>query len=271
MSNYNIKKEMKKLGLFLIASVISFISLTSCLESSNVSEGYGLGVLQYSSKSYTPVLNSTLGLVSASNLGDMDINSCYYFYYKLDLDLPENAHAVVEANGYQTISILDKIELDKYYLSSSLTDTSRMMNGEVPVYDAYESGNPYIDEYYFISQIVKMPSDLQLTWHMSYDGDGNIAVVENGERYYDVFVRATKRNSSDKTEENVQHLNAYFVRDFLKNAANNERNALGSNYSETSSKLRIRFNFVSEISDEGKLTWKSKTEESVYVGMFLSY
>ena len=259
---------MKKLGLFLIASVISFISLTSCLESSNVSEGYGLGVLQYSSKSYTPVLNSTLGIVSASNMGDMDLNSCYYFYYKLDLDLPENAHAVVEANGYQTITIYDKIELDKYYLATSLTDTSRMMNGEIPTYDAYESGNPYIDEYYFISQIVEQPSDLQLTWDMSYDSNAD-PVVENNERYYDVFIRATKRNSSEKSPEKVQHLNAYFIRDFLKNAASYERNALGSNYIEQSSKLRIRFNFVSEISEDGKLTWKNKTENNILVAEFI--
>ena len=261
---------MKKFGLFLIASVFSVFCLTSCLEGNNVSEGYALGVLQYSSESHTYVLNSTLGLVSAPNLNALDLNECYYFYYKLDLDLPENATAVVQANGYHTISLVGHQKIDKYDLSPSLTDTSRVMNGEVPVHDAYESGNPYIDEYYFISQIVNMPSDLQLTWNMSYDSDME-PVVENGERYYDVFIRATKKNSSEKSDEKLQHLNAYYVRDFLKNAASKERNALGSSYSEHSSKLRIRFNFVSEISEEGKLTWKSKTaEDSILVVHFLT-
>jgi len=258
---------MKKVGLFLIASVFSVFSLTSCLESSNVSEGYGIGVVQY--KGYTPVLNSTLGLFSASNLDlVMDLNECYYFYYKLDLDLPENSATVVKANGYQTITILGQKKIDKYYLMPSVTDTSSMMSGEVPVLDAYDDGNPFIDEYYFISQIVDQPADLQLTWNMSYDSDAD-PVVEDGQRYYDVFIRATKRNSSERTPEKVQHLNAYNVRDFMRNTALKEYNLLGSSFSESTSRLRIRFNFVSEISDDGKLTWQRKTDESLLVAYFL--
>ena len=267
---------MKKLSLFLIASIMSVVCLMSCIEGNNVQEGHGFGVLQYSPVSYTPMLNSTVGPYSSPTIGgliskgDMSIDNCYYFYYSLDLDLPENSYASVQANGYYTVSLLDVKDIPTFYLRPYLTDTSTMMFGEMALYDGYESGNAYVDEYYFAAHIVNQPTTLELDWDLSYNSSDMQSVDASG-RSYNLYIRAVKKNTTEKTNnELVQHVNAYMIRDFMKTAARMERNALGGNYSESSSRLNIRFNYVSDISEDGKLTWSSKKEENIYVGAFLS-
>ena len=262
------KKEMKNFGLFLVASLISVFCLSSCLEGNSVSEGQAFGVLDIGDKTPRPVLSSTAGPFYSASLNSLDLGGCYYVYYSLDSDLPENAPAVVEANGYYTVSILDYLEVPKYYLRSYLTDTSEVRYGEMPVLDAM-GVQAFVENNLFIIQTAKHPDDLELEWEMSYDDATMLPTIEGEKRYYDIFIRATKTNSSDGTASDKQHINAYYFGNYLKIAADKEKTSLGSGYNASYSKLPIRFNYVSEIKGDTALVWKNYIWEP-YVANFVS-
>ena len=256
---------MKKIGLFLVVSLFSVFCLTSCLESSNIVEGESVGVMTYG-KGYSAILKSPgywFGGPSIDALyakADMEIGKCYAFYYRHDGDLPENAPNVVEANGYNTVSILGYVEIDKYYMNSYLTDTSTVLYGEEPVINGCERIIAYVENNLFLTHIINQAADLQLEWDMSYDTNTMVPTEEGSQRFYDIYIRAIKRNSSDKSKTDVAVLNAYNIGSYLENAASNEKSFLGSSFSESSSVLTLRFNYVSEIDEDNKITWKSKTE-----------
>ena len=263
---------MKKLGLFLIASLFSVLCLTSCLEGSNIGENEDVGVLTYSSKSHTPVLKTRLGDFGGPSIDALyatsGMGTCYIFYYRIDYDLPENTAGVVEANGYYTVSILACEEIDRYYMRHSLTDTTTLMYEEVPILNGCQNIISYVDDYLFLSHTVSQASDLQLDWDMSYDPLSMMPTEENGERFYDIFIRATKKNSSDKNKVDVTYIRAYNVGSYIENIANKEKMLLGGNYYESSSKMKLRFNFISEIDSDDKITWKSSTQE-IIISMIL--
>ena len=259
---------MKKNGLFLIATLLSGFCFTSCFKGSNVVDGTAVGVLGYSS-SNTPILKSTIGPSYAPNLNsvmiskDISVGDCCIFVYSLDYDLPENSQNVIETNGYQTIALLDIEKLSRNQMITHLTDTSKTLYSEIPIVDPYESGS-YVDYHLFISQIVNQPSDMQITWDMSYDANTMMPTVEHGERYYDIFIRATKRNEGEKAKGNTQHLVAYNIGRYLEEAASNEYN---NNNSAT--KFELRFHYVTEIDkDTQALTWQNKKIE-IQISSFL--
>ena len=259
---------MKKFGLLLIVTLLSGFCFTSCFEGSHVEDGTAIGILDYS-KNYNTIIKSTIGYSYAPNLETimasrgLSTGDCCIFVYNLDHDLPENAQNVVEANGYQTISVLDIAKIDKYYMVPHLTDSSKALPGEIAIEDPYESAN-YIEYHLFISQIVNQPSDLLVEWNMSYDANTMMPTIVNGERYYDIFIRATKKNDSDKATVNTPHLIAYNIGRYLEDAALTEYNN-----SSSTSKFMLRFNYVSKIDNETKeITWKSKTAD-VLVSQFL--
>ena len=266
---------MKKVSLFLIVSLFSVFFLTSCLDSSNVSEGTAVGVLDYNNRG-SLIIKSSVGDVSATNLetlvlnGTMSTYDCYIFAYRHDADLPENSPTMVEANGFSTISLLGFEDVPKYYMSSNLTDTSTVITDEVPVVDIYESGNPFISDYYFISHIVNHPSDQKLAWNMSYDQD-NLSTEVGGSRYYDIFIRAIKSGSSEKTStQNVAHLNAYNIGGYMEGIAYREKSALGGSYNPSSSRITLRFNYVSAIDEaNNNITWRTKIVSDYLVSSFI--
>ena len=260
---------MKKNGLFLFVALLSVFCFTSCIESDNVSDGVAIGVLNYSDDYITPVLKSTFGPpLSASNLGtlisngDMNINNCYYFEWRLDMDLPENAQNVAAAKGYYTVTLGRIYDIPKYSILPYLADTSQVLPDEIAVLSAYEGEGVYLEGYLFIDQTIIQSSDLDVEWNMSFDYATMMPFEgSDGKRYYDVFVRATKKNNSEKPTVTMQHLNAYNMGGYLRSAAYEERNFLGTGYSESSSTFALRFNFVSEIDkDTEAITWKSITK-----------
>ena len=259
---------MKKLGSYLVVMLLSCFCLTSCFEGSNVEDGTAIGILDYS-KNYSTIIKSTIGYSYAPNLDaimaskGLSTGDCCIFLYSLDHDLPENAPNVAEANGYQTISLMDIAKLPKYYMVSHLTDTSSIIPGEIAVSDPYESGN-YIESHLFISQIVNQPTDLQVEWNMSYDANTMAPTEVHGERFYDIFIRATKKNDSSNTPVNTQHLNAYYINRYLQEAASREYS-----HNSSTSKFTLRINYVSKIDADTKaITWSSKTTE-IMVSSFL--
>ena len=264
---------MKRNVFYLIVALFSVFCMTSCISGDNTQEGRALGVMGYTNN-YTPVMKSTFGPVyspTIANLldkGDIRMNRCYIFTYTYDSDLPENAQSVVNANGYYTITLNAYEEIPSYNIDSYLTDTSKVMTDEVALSSVFEDSN-YLEGYLFISQSVEQPSDLLLDWHMTYDYSTMVPRVENNANYYDVFVRATKKNSGEKSTVNMQYLNAYYMKNYLRDAANKEKSLLGSSYNEATSKFVLRFVYVSAIDkDTQAITWKNHPVD-VLISSFL--
>ena len=257
---------MKKSGLFFVGLLLSVFCLTSCLEGSNVSEGYGLGVLGLNNN-LTPILKTPVCSFASANLnsllnaGTMQLDNCYYFYYQINFDLPENGDKFVESNGFYTITLLEFAELSKYYLSSSLTDNTTALPDEKPVLKGFINSN-YVEGYLFIEQTVYQPSDMELWWDLSYDYNTMMPTVEGNNRYYDLYIRAIMEKEGTKDLVEMSYLNAYYMGNYLRNAANNEKTYLGINYSETSSQFKVRFNYVTSINENtGELIWESEQIE----------
>ena len=265
---------MKNFILFLVASLLSVFCLTSCLEGSNVYESDTYGVLVYGAKNYSPVLSTSVGYLSSPNLdalymrGDLEMGGCYYLYYRHDSDLPENAPNVVEANGYSTISLIEYYEVPKFHMNQYLlTDTSSVLPNEIPILETLGI-QALVEKNLFLIQAANQPSEVDLEWDMSYDNTTMMPVTVGDYRYYDIFIRATKKNSSDKSSVAMQYLNAYNIGDYLEHVANTEKTLLGGNYYEMSSKFTIRFNYASDIRGDTAIVWKNVVWEQ-YVADYL--
>lgn len=264
---------MNRLGLYLTGFFLSIFFLTSCLKGSNVQEGWVCGVISVGGQlGMSAILKTPTGdlyssnLVSAINNGDVYYDDCLLVYYRLDSDLPENGSNVVETNGYYTVSVLQYIKLEKFFLRSYLTDISTVLPGEKPIVDGFVSGD-YIDKYLFITQIANHQSDMELQWEMSYDYSSMPTDNESNKRFYDLYIRATvKKESTNNSKSDVQYFNAYYMNDFFMQAATIEKTHLGSNYNPNSSKFNVRFNYVIDCDGEtNTLTWKTHEIEEYII------
>lgn len=259
---------MKNLGLFLAMTLLSVCCLTSCLDGSNTTTGQNVGVIDFASKGMVSVVKVPSGelyipeIASLVNKGDLMIGDRLYVYYTLDYDLAENSNAMLEANGYYTVSLNSYVVFEKNYLNYSLTDTATIMTDEVAVLDGLLNGgiNGFYDRYMFITHLVNQPENLELRWNLSYDRESMMPYEENGKRYYDLFVRAVPTNTSEKSKVDYPHCVSYDMGSYLREAAQKEKEALGSSYSANNSKFTLRIFYASEIKDD-KIVWKSKELE----------
>jgi hypothetical protein len=245
------------------------------MKSGNVQTGQLIGYLDMSNSFSSYVLKTSLGDFSSSALSgyisanNMQLYGCYIFNYELDLDLPENSAEVLNVNKYYTITILGFVELDKYSSNSYISDTSRVMTDELPIADPV-SYLDYKDSYIFMQHGINHAADLQIAWDLSYDYMAlSQTPSQDGNRYYDVFLRATKKNTTSKTTtSDYVYLVAYQTDNVLSYIAGLERSALGSSYN-TQSTFNLRVNYPSAISESGVITWSSKTVKP-YIASFIS-
>lgn len=261
---------MKKIGLFIASLCMSIIFLTSCMKGSNVWEGPAFGVVNVSSKTFTPIIQSTAGDVYSSTImtlmekGDLTFGDCVYIYLNIDFDLPENSPTAIDTYGYQTVSIQQIALLSKCNLNYYLTDTATVLPGEVPILKVYNGGS-YVAGHFFIEHSVNIADDWELTWDMSFDNSSMMPKIEGDKRYYDLYVRARVTKETDKTSKSDRpFLNVYNMGSYFTSVANAERAILGSNYNE-GSKFTLRFNYPSGINnDTNTITWSSnEVEEKV--------
>ena len=266
---------MKKIGLYLASLSLSIVFLTSCMKGSNVWEGIVLGVIGLS-ENFTPVIKTSAGdlysssLITSMNDGKITFGDCYVFYIRVDSDLPENSPNVVATYGYQTVTILDQLQLSKYTLQYGLTDTTTVLPGEVPIVKAFDNNADYIEGILFLVQTVNIPEGWELSWDMSYNPNTMMPTTEGSNRYYDLYVRAivTKEGTNtNKTDRSFT--NAYQIYSYLTSVANTEKQLLGSSYNANVSKFIIRFKFPSSIDkDTNTITWSSNQIENLYVASF---
>jgi len=249
---------MKNFGRYLTSLLLCVFLLSSCIKGSNVRDGVGYGLLAWGgSNGFTPVLKSPLGIFSGSNVIalvnnlELNVGDCYVFSYRIDYDQPENSASVVETNGYQTITLIDYVMLPTYNFNSYFPDISYISSDEIPLVKAC-NGIDFFEGYLFMAQVARHPDDWKLTWEINYDPDTMMPTEEDGQRYYDVYVRARAQSKSEKTTmSELTYTNVYYVDDYLTLAANQERK---DNPSAT--QFKVRFFYISDIDEEtNTATW----------------
>jgi hypothetical protein len=255
---------MRKLTSFLLAAVITVAGFTSCLEGSNTTTEYNVGILGYSKNFTTPVMKTLVGdfygpeLNSLISSNHMEIGEGWFFQLTYDRDLPENTLEMVELNGYYTASISPMVKAESFYVMPILTDTSEVMAAELPVSDILAATGPFgfAEGYLFMTHVVNHEKDTKLNWDMSY-ASNDFVTEENGKRYYNLYIRATQSGGDGKQSSADQaYLNMYQLSDFFDRAALHEKNAAGSaNVSFT-----VKFNYVAEITESG-IVWGSAAED----------
>jgi hypothetical protein len=211
-----------------------------------------IGIVRFDTKTLRNVLDVFGGTFYAPQFETMQEGACCIFVYELDFNAPENDMAMLQANGYYTVTISYKEDIDKYSLSSVMTDTTTVLPDETAVIDPASNTLGYLKGILFMAHQLKKASDQRETWHVSYDPQAT-AKEENGRQIYDVYLRTTVRVSSVKTQEDGYDLCAYDLQYFMESAAQKAKSAGNATFS-------VRFNYVSEISDDA-LTWKYKDME----------
>ena len=275
---------MKKINLLVIGFLSGIIGLSSCFKGDTKTSGYVVGVIDFSPYGTTVVRTLTDYLygpeiISLITSGELDYGDCYCFFYKLDRGAKENSYAMIQANGYLTVSLTPYEKANVFEATAYLTDTSTVLPNEIPVTSIDMTGNDAISglthDFLFFTHEYRAPANAEVIWDVSYYYyTPHSPIQQDGTWYYDIFFRA--RLATEAAEgaslTTQKTFNAYQLKDFLSSIATNEKERLDSSgsYSE-SSMFNIRLNFPYEINNS-QITWKTeKISIPVYLFDFYSY
>ena len=261
-------RKMKKWNLNVMSAVIGITAmcmLGSCLSGgSNSSSGTTVGIVRMETKTFRNVLDipDPSGIVSVYSpvFANMQEGACCWVEYTIDYNAPENDASIVMANGYYTVVITSKEEIDKYYMLSAMSDTATVMNQEVAIIDPNASGMAYLNGVMFLGHRLNKPQDQKEDWHLSYDPQ-NMTTNEYGKYIYNVYLRATIRTPDTKSPGDSYALCAYEARYFMEYAAQQAKAA-------NSDRMYLRFNYVSEIKN-GVPVWKQVQDLEIPVSYIL--
>jgi len=247
---------MKKIsGLqYVVLFFSSLLMFTSCItgEGGTKDSGPAFGVVGISDKTFENVLYvDEITAFYNIRFANKYPGDCFYVYFELDHDAPENSYENLVTKGYYTINVIDMDDISRWELAYSLTDTSQVLPNEVPLLEGFLEGEiyNYVKGMAFFASGIEMPSDQQMIWDLSYNSM-DIVKEEGGQRYYDLFLRAMVRYPGSKSPEKRGVINAFNMKSYLEMVAQREK-TLGS------STFKIRINYAAEIKDE-TITWKQQ-------------
>lgn len=237
---------------------------TSCLEEGTDSDSlsdWGVIGISKTSKKVMYLSENKCIYSEAGEFADYEEGDCCYATYILDGD-----SAMSSTNGYYTVKILESGKIDQYDMLSGLTDTSKIMQEETAITNpVYGNAGRYVKGRLFIRQQLNTLNNQQTSWNLSYNPDfGDIEKGSNGNRVYDVFLRATITTKGSGTSSSADYItNAYNMSDYLDSVANIEKD-LGNEA------FNIRFNYVSAIDTVKKImTWRNSGGVSMSVEAIL--
>ena len=232
--------NMQRVMLFFV----SLLLFVSCWEGgTNKESGYAIGVVRTDDNLKNVLDVSEYESFYSILFANTNEGACLQVYYELDYDAPENSYDNIVANGYYTVTIIDKFELDRFEMAYNITDTTKTLVDEIAIQEPIMSGDfAYVKGMGFFYSVLEIPAEQKMMWHLSCDLQ-NMVTEENGQRYYDVFLRSTVYQSSSKSSENTAVLNAYNMKYFIEMVAREVK-------SLDQSSFKLRFNYVSDIKDE---------------------
>jgi len=246
---------MKKKVICLLSAAIlaAMTTLPSCLEGgSNTMTDTVVGVVRFDTKTFRNVLDVAANAAFYSPaFANMEEGACCHIYYELNYEDPSNTAEMLAANGYYTVTVMDKVELNRYSLRLGADTSLTAATDETPIVEAGQVFG-YVKGIVFMAHKLIRPADQRTDWEFSYNWN-NPSVNEDGDNVYDLYLRAKIRIADTKTAEEAYESCAYDMKGFLESAAQVEKN-LGKTL------VILRFHYVSEIND-GVATWSVQTDD----------
>ena len=257
---------MRKLNLqSVILFFVSLWLLTSCIdgEEQNRQSGTTVGVVRTDYESGKNLLDvSAVDAFYSIRFAQDKEGDCFLVTYLIDYDREENSNANLIANGYYTVDIMLKEDVNKWAVNSMLTDTSKTLLNEVEIQDPIWDGDyMYIKGVFFMYHLIEIPTDQNMAWNLSYDYD-NLSSEEDGQRCYDIYLRATIRREGDRSKEKITIANAFEMKNYMEMVANKEKES-------GKSEFRLRIHYPYEINEDGQITWKSKHSREISVSSII--
>ena len=243
---------MKKLILQnVVWSFISILLFSSCIdEGRKVDTGYVFGVVRTDYMKGLNLLDVAEDVSFYSSRFEYDYDGdCFFVYYEIDHELPGNSFESVEKNGFYEVTIgTEKQKVDKWNVSVLLpADTLTSLPDELPIKAALDGDIIYIKGKMFLISNLQKATYQKINWTLKYDID-NMLTEERGQRYYNLFLRATEGQGTNSNEF-ISFANAFEIKYFLRDVVQKEKELGGESF-------YIRFNFPSIISEDGKMTWE---------------
>ena len=243
---------MKK---FILKNVVLFfvtlLLITSCMgEGKSVESGQTFGVVRFDYKtSYNLLDVSDYESLYSIRFQTTEINDgdCYLVAFEIDHGIPENSLESVNANGFLSVTIIDKAPIERWAVSPLLTDTSKVMTNEVAITSSTLNWQ-YVKGIFFTVSSLEIPSNQTMNWNLSYDMD-NTLTEEHGQKFYNVFLRTTIRSQGTFAKEAIVVANAFNMNYYLKSIAKEVKETGGKS-------IILRINYPSEISKDEQITWK---------------
>lgn len=246
---------MKKINLYCMAVVSVLVLLTSCLGDSGNSNQQlhnQFAVARMDSKSLKTVLDVNYNGTVYSPAAELKImaGNCYSIDYDLDFSSPENANAAT--NGYYVATITNIQEIDKGSAIPQITDTTALMENEQTINELGVVIGGYINGYLLVGTKSNQLKKQQTQWNLYYDMSQEAKENSNGERYYDVFVRAVKRVDGEGTtpSETVDY-KVYELKRFIEHCLEKEKAA-------NKKQVNFKLNYLKSINekDSTDLKWE---------------
>lgn len=235
-------KKLKFLGAVAMATVL----LTSCLDGGNNESQYeARAVVKMSTKSFKNLAYESDYTVPIyhSDLNQLEDGECIYAWKRIDLDDPVNQ----SASEYYTASEFKYVKVPTGDVSPLLDDTATIKDKEMTVTDV--AAATYIKGMLFVqSSHPNASSDQTNRISLSYDRNQEVKEV-NGQRVYEIFLRAVKLTDGKTNTGNVTFENAYNMSSFFSYAIAQEK-------AENKHSVYFRFNYIKEFNkDTTAVTW----------------
>lgn len=240
---------MKTFKLFGVLAAAALILLTSCLGDSDNTRTLNsqFAVARIDSKTFKTVLDvNGLGSVySPAAESFVTAGNCYLIDLTVDFSSAENANAA--DNGYYVANVGNVNEVAKGVSIQQAADTTALLENEQPVSELVI--NTYVSGYLLMSANFDQVKSQQNRWEIYYDPAQEPGEDKNGNRYYDLFIRAVKRvdgEGTSTTKEVVRR--AFEVKNFIDKCIEKEK-------ADGKTMVNLKFNYLQSIGKENEMKW----------------
>lgn len=241
---------MKTFKLFGVLAAAALILLTSCLGDSDNTRSLTsqFAVARFESKIAKTVLDvNGLGAVYSPSVEPyIEAGKCYLIDLTIDFNSAENANAA--DNGYYVVTVpTAPTEVAKGISIQQVADTTALLENEQPVSELVI--NSYVSGYLLMSANFDQLKNQQNRWEIYYDPAQEPGEDKNGNRYYDLFIRAVKRvdgEGTSTTKEVVRR--AFEVKNFIDKCIEKEK-------ADGKTMVNLKFNYLQSIGKENEMKW----------------
>lgn len=242
---------MKTFKLFSVVAAATLVLLTSCLGDSNntrtLESQFAVGRID--SKTFKTVLDvSGLGAVYSPNIElQVTAGECYFVDLVVDFSSAENANAA--DNGYYTATVGNLNPITAGVSIQQVADTTMILADEQPVAELAIAN--YLSGHFLMGAAFDQLKDQRNRWELYYDPAQEPQVDKNGNRYYDLFIRAVKRIDGEGSSTKEQVFRTFEAKNFVDKCIEKEK-------AEGKSAVNFKFNYLKSLTtkdDKTEMTW----------------